>query len=119
MINIDNESNFQEILKGIKIKTLVHGKETLMSKFILEKDSILPEHEHPYEQTGYLISGNIILHIGEKTFNLMPGDSWCIKRDTKHKAEIIKNSVALEIFSPAREDYFKFLDSGSKSLVRL
>jgi quercetin dioxygenase-like cupin family protein len=113
LINIDSDKNFHQILKGIKIKTLVHGKETLMSKFILEKNSILPEHHHPYEQTGYLIKGNIILRIVEEKFDLKPGDSWCIPSDVNHKAEIIENSIALEIFSPAREDYLKFLDSNA------
>ena len=41
------------------------------------------------------------------------GDSWCIPKNIVHKAEIQEDSVALEIFSPAREDYIKFLNKDS------
>jgi hypothetical protein len=30
-----------------------------------------------------------------------------------HRAEILENSVALEIFSPPRDDYRKYLDSAA------
>ena len=35
----------------------------------------------------------------------MPGDSWCIGGDVEHGAEILEDSVAVEVFSPVREDY--------------
>ena len=34
-----------------------------------------------------------------------PGDSWCIPGHVEHRAEIIEDSVAIEVFSPVREDY--------------
>ena len=113
MISINSDKNYTKILEGIHIKTLVHGEETLMSKFFLSKDAVLPEHNHSYEQTGYLISGKIILYIDSRKNEINQGDSWCIPKNISHKAEIVENSVALEIFSPPREDYKKFLDKDS------
>lgn len=84
-----------------------------MTEFRLDKDSILPQHRHPYEQTGYLVSGSIILYIGDKKQRMLPGDSWCIPKNVPHQAEIIEDSIALEIFAPAREDYIKYLDHSS------
>lgn len=110
MISINSDKNYSKVLEGIHIKTLVYGEETLMSRFLLSKGALLPEHNHLYEQTGYLISGKIILHIGEKRHEIKAGDSWCIPKNITHKAEIIEDSIALEIFSPPREDYKKFLD---------
>lgn len=110
MISINSDKNYSKILDGIQIKTLVYGEGTLMSKFLLAKGAILPEHNHPYEQTGFLVSGKIILHIGEKKHEIKEGDSWCVAKNISHKAEIIDDSIALEIFSPPREDYKKFLD---------
>ena len=51
------------------------------------------------------ISGNIRFTMGDQTFDAMPGDSWTIPGNMQHSAEIIQNSVAVEIFSPLREDY--------------
>jgi quercetin dioxygenase-like cupin family protein len=108
LIGIHSDDNYSEILPGIRIKTLVYGKNTLMTEFRLAKDSVLPGHKHPYEQTGYLIKGRIRLTIGGEIHDMKADDSWCIMPDVEHSAEIIEDSVALEIFSPAREDYLKY-----------
>ena len=107
------DRNYQMILDGIRIKTLVHGESSLMTEFLLAKDSILPKHSHPFEQTGYLVSGRIILHIGVKKYEMHPGDSWCIPQNIPHQAEILEDSVAVEIFAPTREEYIKYLDLDS------
>jgi len=98
-------NGYRQVLDGIQLKTLVHGDKTLLSEFLLEKGSLLPCHAHPHEQTGYLISGRIRLSIGDASFEVEPGDSWCIPGNVKHQAEILENSVAIEVFSPVREDY--------------
>ena len=43
---------YADILPGIRIKTLVHGELSLMSKFLIKAGSELPPHSHPYEQDG-------------------------------------------------------------------
>ena len=100
-----NESGYKQVLPGINLKTLVYGEKTLFSEFRMEADSRLPNHSHPHEQTGYLVQGRIRLTIGPDTFEVGPGDSWCIPGNTDHSAEILENSVAIEVFSPVREDY--------------
>lgn len=96
---------YKSVTPGIEMKTLVHGEKTLMVEFFLEKDSMLPVHSHPHEQTGYLVSGHIRLQIGPERLDVLPGDSWCIPGDLEHSAEIVADSVAIEVFSPVREDY--------------
>jgi quercetin dioxygenase-like cupin family protein len=100
-----SENGYIAVIGGIRRKTLVHGDKTLMSEFLLDKETVLPKHSHPHEQTGYLVSGRIRLAIGNETRELFPGDSWCIAGGIEHGAEIIENAVAIEIFSPVREDY--------------
>lgn len=100
-----DENGYKQVLPGIKIKTLVYGEKTLFSEFRMEAQSTLPDHAHPHEQTGYLVEGRIRLTIGEETFDVGPGDSWCIPGNAIHSAEILKNSVAIEVFSPVREEY--------------
>ena len=97
--------DYTDPLPGIRQKTLAFGERTLMTEFLLTKDSILPTHAHPYEQTGYLVTGHILLRIGETQYDATPGDSWCIPMDVPHGAAILEDSVAIEIFSPVRKDY--------------
>ncbi len=100
--------NYEEILTGIKIKTLAYGEKSLLSEFRMVKGSVLPAHSHPYEQTGYLVEGRLRLRIGDDVQDLEKGSSWCIKDNVIHSAEILEDSVAIEVFSPVREDYVRF-----------
>lgn len=105
MFNKKSDSGFNEPFEGIRLKTLVHGEKTLMSEFRLTAGHELPEHSHPHEQTGYLVSGRMELIVaGEKVLQ-EPGDSWCIAGDVPHSAIVLEDSVAVEVFSPVREDY--------------
>lgn len=105
MFKVKSDQGYIAVLDGIKRKTLVHGEQTLMTEFLLTKGKILPNHSHPQEQTGYLVSGKIVLFIAGEEFEVNPGDSWVIPGDAEHSAKIIKDSVAVEVFAPVREDY--------------
>jgi Uncharacterized conserved protein, contains double-stranded beta-helix domain len=99
-----NGNGYTQILPGIRIKTLTYGDLTLFTEFKMEKGSVLSKHSHVQEQTGYLVEGEINLTIGTEQFNVIKGDCWCIPSNIEHWAEIIKDSVAIEVFSPVRED---------------
>jgi quercetin dioxygenase-like cupin family protein len=43
--------------------------------------------------------------MGSEIHEVLPGGSWCIPGGMLHGAEIIADSVAVEVFSPVREDY--------------
>jgi len=98
-------NGYRDALEKIKIKTLVYGEKTLLAEFKLDKGAVLPRHKHSHEQTGYLVSGSIDLTIGGTTHQVAPGDSWCIPGNIEHSAVAHENSVAIEVFSPVREDY--------------
>ena len=100
-----NRDGYKQILPGIQLKTLVFGDKSLLSEFRMEQGSQLPSHAHSQEQTGYLISGRIRLFVGEDIFEVAPGDSWNVPGNVAHRAEILADSVAIEVFSPVREDY--------------
>jgi quercetin dioxygenase-like cupin family protein len=92
-------------IPGIRQKTLVYGEKTLMTEFKLEQGCEIPVHAHPYEQTGYLVSGKIHLTIGDAVHVCTPGDSWSIPENVAHGADVREDAVAIEVFSPVREDY--------------
>ena len=100
-----SHQGFHSPLSGIEQKTLVYGKRTLMTEFRLEKGAVLPVHRHPHEQTGYMVSGRMRLTINGIPYECEPGDSWCIPADTEHGAQIMEDAVAIEVFSPVREEY--------------
>jgi len=105
MLKKHSERGYASAVPGIEQKTLVYGKRTLMTEFLLKKGSRLPQHSHPHEQTGYLVKGRMRLSIGPEKDDVTTGDSWCIPGGVSHGAEILEDSVAIEVFSPVREDY--------------
>jgi len=105
MFRQPDDSGFKDVLDKIRQKTLVHGEKTLLAEFRLEQGAVLPKHSHPHEQTGYLVAGRLDLTIGETTYRVEPGGSWCIPGNVEHSAVARENTVAIEVFSPVREEY--------------
>ena len=104
MHNKKSREGYRSTIKGIKQKTLVYGKNTLMAELKMSEGTRIPTHQHPQEQTGYLVSGRTRLTIDDQTYECNPGDSWCIPGNAKHATFAIADSVVIEIFSPIRED---------------
>ena len=96
---------YRTVLDGIDLKTLAHGERTLLAEFRLKAGAVLPVHRHPHEQTGYLVSGRLRLTVGDETLEAGPGDAWNIPADIDHGGEALADTVAVEVFSPVREDY--------------
>jgi quercetin dioxygenase-like cupin family protein len=100
-----DSSQFKQILPGVFMKPLTYGDNSLLCEFQLKQGSIIPAHQHPQEQTGYLISGRLRFSSAESDFTAEPGSSWNFKGGLLHGAEVLEDTVAIEIFSPVRQDY--------------
>lgn len=105
MVRKADGQGYVKAMDGIRRKTLVFGDNMLLTEFRLEGGKTLTMHRHPQEQTGYLVSGHIVLTIGSEPHDLSPGDSWSIPGSTEHGAVVLEDSIAVEVFSPVREDY--------------
>jgi len=107
MINRADVKDFKEITAGVWLKTLTHGEKTHLTEVRFDKGALVPEHRHPHEQTGYLISGSLRFFSGSSERVVLPGDSWIFPGDTPHGAEALEDTVIVEVFSPLREDILR------------
>jgi quercetin dioxygenase-like cupin family protein len=98
-------TGYVHALNGIRRKTLLDGTCTQLVEFKLAKGAVIPVHLHPQEQTGYLVSGSMTLMIAGGSHAIRPGDSWTIPGGVEHGVKVLEDSVAIEVFSPVREDY--------------
>ena len=96
---------YTELLEGVRLKSLVHGERTHLTRVELKRGALIPEHQHPQEQTGYLVSGRLRFFAGADETIVSPGDSWTFAPDEAHGAEALEDTVVIEVFSPLREDY--------------
>lgn len=105
MIKKANDAGFNELLDGVRLKSMIHGETTHLTEVRFVKGAIVPEHKHIHEQTGYLVSGSLrFFGDGEDTV-VTTGDCWNFPPNVPHGAEALEDSVAIEVFSPIREDY--------------
>ena len=109
MITKNDSATWHDLIPGIRVSTLVRGDKTLMARFELQNRAFLPLHSHMYEQTGYLVSGHMTMTIDGVEHHFGPGDSWCIAPGVEHGAIVHETALAIEVFSPVREDYLPFL----------
>jgi hypothetical protein len=55
------------LIEGVSMCPLSFGEKTILCEFKLDKKGYkIPTHSHPYEQTGYLISGMQNFRIAEE-----------------------------------------------------
>ena len=105
MFNKKDSKDFRPLLNGVSMRPLVFEDKTILCEFKLDKGAELPLHDHPYEQTGYLISGKLDFRIGDKWQIAEAGDSWCIPENVEHQVKVLEDSQVLEAFTPIRPDY--------------
>ena len=83
----------------------------MLSVVTFEPDALVPDHAHPHEQMGLLLSGRLEFTVGGVTRTLEPGDIWRIPGTVPHSARAVGGpAVALDVFHPVREDYRSLLD---------
>ncbi len=105
MVIKKRDDGLVRMLEGVTRQNLAMGEKTHMVKFFLEKGSVVPVHSHSQEQTGFLIKGKIVLKIDGVEHEIDEGDSWSIGGNISHGASMTEDSVAVEVFSPPRDDY--------------
>ena len=105
MFNKKSTEGYRTARPGVNFRTLAFGESTHLTEFRLAKGSVIPEHEHPHEQTGYLVSGRMTFTIAGEKFDTLPGDGWNISGGARHSVNVLEDCVVIEVFSPARENY--------------
>ena len=93
------------MLEGVDRQSLSYGDKTHMVKFRLKMGAVIPTHDHPHEQTGYLLEGKMLMMIEGEECPLEAGDSWSLKGGVVHGVSVLEDCLVLEVFSPVREDY--------------
>jgi quercetin dioxygenase-like cupin family protein len=107
MIVTASSEGYKEMVAGVRLKSLVHGDKTHLTEVRFIKGAMVPEHQHPQEQTGYLISGSLRFFSGDRESIVSTGDSWVFAGGEMHGAEALEDTVIVEMFSPVRDDFLK------------
>lgn len=100
----------KQVWDGVSVR-IVEGERVTLAVVELEPDTLVPEHRHENEQTGILLKGALEFTIDGERSQLGPGGTWRILGNVPHEALAgPEGAVAVEVFSPIREDWHAFED---------
>jgi quercetin dioxygenase-like cupin family protein len=93
------------IWNGVLART-VDGEQCSFGVVELDPNTVVPEHQHPNEQLGVVVSGSVRFRVGDEERELGPGGTWCIPPNVPHEVTTGPNgAVVLDVFSPPRADW--------------
>lgn len=93
-----------ELAPGVTMRPLF-GERAMLNLLEFEPGATVPAHEHPHEQLGYVLEGELALTIAGVEHTLLPGDAYAIPGGTVHAAASEGRCLVLDVFHPVREDY--------------
>lgn len=95
----------QEIFPGVRIRA-PYANNLMLSYVELDADAVVPWHQHPHEQGGVVLKGKLRFRIGNETQILGSGSLYLIPSNVPHEVTVLEGpAVALDVFTPVREDY--------------
>jgi quercetin dioxygenase-like cupin family protein len=87
----------------------VEGERITLAIVELDPGAVAPEHSHPAEQLGIVLSGEIRFRVADEERVLHPGGTWRILSGIPHSAVAGPDgAVVIDVFSPPREDWHAF-----------
>ncbi len=94
-----------EQVPGAHRHVLADGAQMMILEWRMDAGVSVPLHNHPHEQSGYVISGQMNFTADGKEHVLTPGMGYLVMGTEPHGAHFPIASVVFDIFSPPREDY--------------
>ena len=82
-----------------------HGERTTVGEVLLAPGGVVPTHQHPHEQTSYVISGQLEFTVGTEKYLMNTGACLLIPGHAPHGCRAITDCRVIDIFNPVREDY--------------
>lgn len=97
-----------QVWDGIRARR-VEGDQVTLAIVELDPNAAVPEHTHPSEQNGLVITGEMRFRVGDEERLLGPGGTWRILGGVPHSAQAgPAGAVVIDVFSPIRSDWDAF-----------
>ncbi len=101
----------QETLNPQVARKAIHGANLTIARLEIQKDARVPEHSHVNEQIATVERGALKFFIEGRELVLHAGQSLAIPPNVPHGVVALEDTVVVDVFSPAREDWIRGDDS--------
>ncbi len=103
----------EEPLKGSITRRMISGEKAMLAQIVLKKGDTVPRHSHHNEQLTYVITGKLLLRLGEqgeREVVVAAGEVLVIPPNLPHSAEALEDTLDIDVFAPPREDWLTRTD---------
>jgi len=105
--HIDWSKHPREVMNEFLVRQVVHTALFTIARLELKDGAVVPPHTHQNEQVTTVLSGCLRFNIAGGQLDLPAGHSLAIAPMEPHGVEVVGDTVALDIFSPPREDWIR------------
>ena len=99
------EAPEKELVPGIRAR-VVHGDQLSLSLVEIDPDADLPAHDHPNEQAGWVLDGELHFTVEGEPHTVRTGEAYLLRGGVKHGARAGPQGCrVLDVFAPVRSDY--------------
>lgn len=95
----------EEILNSQLRRKVIHTPQMTIARLWMEKGAIVPTHHHVNEQVTNVERGSLRFIFPDREVLVNAGESLRIEPNLPHSVETLEESVALDLFTPSRQDW--------------
>lgn len=96
-----------EVLNPAVTRQAVHTAHMTLARLFLKAGAIVPRHQHVNEQVTNVESGALRFVFDDREVVVEAGQSLEIPPNLPHAVIALSESVALDLFTPVREDWLR------------
>ena len=86
-------------------RKMVTGGKIMVAQVFIDKDGVVPLHQHENEQLTYIMEGALKFDIGGQEVIVRKGEILHIPSNIPHGVVALEDSFNIEIFVPVRQDW--------------
>lgn len=96
-----------EQMNALMSRQVLHTATLTIARLRLIKGAVVPMHHHVNEQVTILESGMLRFLVDGEEVIVSAGQSLVIPSQAPHAVEALEDSMAVDVFSPRREDWIR------------
>jgi len=102
-----------EVLAPGIARRYIYSDKIMVAQIMLDKGAVVPKHAHMNEQVSNVMSGKLEFRFGDSGDDIRVagvGETVVIPGDLAHEVVALEDSVAVDLFSPPRQDWIDGTD---------
>jgi quercetin dioxygenase-like cupin family protein len=104
-----------EQMNDATLRRYISSDRVTLARFELKGGGVVPRHSHENEQVSYIVSGALRFRFGGNDLVVRGGEVVQIPSWVEHEVDILEDTIAIDVFSPVRQDWIDKTDSYFKT----